>query len=357
MKKILLMLLVFLTLAGCSAAKSQEQTQENSLTELEIGEFVFTADYLHPKDDYWISDLSDSKIFIEEVDKSVTLYDAFKLVKEKAERIMGKTFEVEEYEKPSRGEKTFLRIPEEMCIDHEKIMLNYGDEKYRCEVYIMSIEEEKNHVFAQVEKVPVQKNYEIKSFLESIEFKNNTFTMSDFEKKAEIASDIYSWELVNVTKVKEGENYVIYIANEKENIFGQIILDENVHKLPDTTSIKEMEERKNKYTEFFGGITDEVVNLLEETLGTNIEIVKYCDYVSELGINTFATSVISIDLPPFRRDGKPIEKNLRLELFINEEEKKLYVNFGTDYMCNAFIGGGLGTEKCRGEATFGTFKN
>lgn len=168
MKKVLFILFGLLLLTGCSAA----QPQETGPVELEIGNYVFTADYLRPVKDYYASDRSQALILVKEVEKGASKHDLERIVFNKAKSIYelgdGYSEEVSRSQNPT-GQ---IDMPEGMSDLFEILVLKKGKEKIYCYFFLTHLEEDKDHLFIEIFKTGENKD-EIFDFLQSVKIKEN----------------------------------------------------------------------------------------------------------------------------------------------------------------------------------------
>lgn len=166
MKKVLFILFGLLLLMGCSVA----QSQETEPVELEIGNYVFAADYLHPVKDYYASDRSQALILVKEVEKGASKHDLEKIVFDKAKSIYelgdGYSEEVSRSQIPT-GQ---IDIPEGMSDLFEILAFKKGKEKIYCYFFLTHLEEDKDHLFIEIFKAGENKD-EIFDFLQSVKIK------------------------------------------------------------------------------------------------------------------------------------------------------------------------------------------
>ena len=166
MKKVLFILFGLLLLMGCSAA----QPQESGPVELEIGNYVFAADYLHPVKDYYASDRSQALILVKEVEKGASKHDLERIVFDKAKSIyeLGDGY----FEEVSRSQNPTgqIDIPEGMSDLFEILVLKKGKEKVYCYFFLTHLEEYKDHLFIEIFKTGENKD-EIFDFLQSVKIK------------------------------------------------------------------------------------------------------------------------------------------------------------------------------------------
>lgn len=166
MKKFLIILTIISVLTGCSVA----QSQETGPVELEIGNYVFTADYLHPVKDYYTSDRSNIMVVVKEAEKGLSQHEIEQIVFEEIKKKCELEGKLEEEIYRSQDPTGRIDIPEGMSDLFEIVSLNKGKNKFYCHFFLMHLEENKDYIFMQILNNGTDKN-ELFDFVESVKIK------------------------------------------------------------------------------------------------------------------------------------------------------------------------------------------
>ena len=169
MKKLLIISTIILMLTGCSAA----QPQESGPVELEIGNYVFAADYLHPVKDYYASDRSNNNVVVKEVETGRSQRKIEQIVFEEIKKKCELEGKLEEEVHRSQNPTGQIDIPEGMSDLFEIVSLNKGKNRFYCHFFLMHLEEDKDYIFMQILNNGTDKN-ELFDFVESVKIKGET---------------------------------------------------------------------------------------------------------------------------------------------------------------------------------------
>ena len=166
MKKLLIISTIISMLTGCSVA----QSQESGPVELEIGNYVFTADYLHPVKDYYTSDRSNIMVVVKEVKKGLSQHEIEQIVFEQIRKKCELEGKYEEEVHRSQNPTGQIDIPEGISDLFEIVSLNREKDKFYCHFFLMHLEEDKDYIFMQILNKDIDKN-ELFDFVESVKIK------------------------------------------------------------------------------------------------------------------------------------------------------------------------------------------